>query len=523
MSLKLRLGLGAALLGVGTILTALILYLGLNEVAQRLDTALASEIRMTRYSSLSTQASTFLVIATEAVQTGQPTDIRTDRVTPIADRMAATFVQLHRDVEDAVTAAQQLGLDEQSRYGTQSLGVARMQAMFNSTFAGVTSDVDDPTQLRAYLDAFASSFDQLLNQAVNTEVLFRNAILTGIDTLRYRLTLIAIGITIATLLAVASFYFGLIRPQFRRLDHLRIAAQQIGQEDFSVTLPIVRMDEIGQLSAETNRMAAVLLARRKEVQTEWAGLNDTIAQRTKELRVANDLLSETDENRRRFFADVSHELRTPLTVILMEAQIGKLGSPDPQAAFATIEARAARLNRRIDDLLRLARSDTGQLALEAHPTHLPVLMDDVRAEIQAEVDNAGMTLDMAEMPDTLLLCDANWVRQVIVSLVRNAIRHARSGGAMRIVPITEENCAGVSVSDNGPGIAAADQTRVFDRFAQASSATTNKGFGVGLALAHWVIKAQDGQIALTSPLPGPEAIGTAPGTKISVRLPRAPA
>lgn len=523
LSLKLRLGLGASLLGAGTILTAFILYLGLNDVARRLDTALASEVRMARYSSLSTQASTFLVIATEAVQTGLPNDIRADRIAPIADRINATFVHLHRDVAEAVAAAQRLGLDAQSRYGTQSLGVARMQAMLDSTLAGVISDVDDPTELKAYLDAFASNFDQLLSQAVNTEVLFRNTILLGIETLRQRLTLIAIGIAVATLLAVASFYFGLIRPQFRRLDHLRHAAHQIGQEDFSVTLPVSRKDEIGQLSAETNRMAAALLARQKEVQVEWAGLNETIAQRTAELRAANASLAETDERRRRFFADVSHELRTPLTVILMEAQIGKRGTPEPQAAFATIEARAARLNRRIDDLLRLARSDTGQLALDPQKADLPALMQEVRIEIQAELDSAGMTLDMADMPDVLLICDANWLRQVIVSLVRNAIRHARSGGRVRIVPLVESAAVVLTVIDNGPGIAAADRARVFDRFGQGASATAHKGFGVGLALAHWVVEAQDGKITLTSPLPDDERIGTAPGTKISVRLPRATA
>ena len=519
-SLKARLAAGAALLGAGTIATAIILYLGLTDVAQRLDAALASETRMARYASLSSQAATFLVVATEAVQTGQSSDVRTDRIDPVARRLRQTFTQLHGDVEDAVIAASALGLDEQSRYGTQSLGIARMEALLTNALDGLASDTTDSEQLRAHIDSFASGFDPLLGQAVNTEMLFRNRILTGIDTLRLRLTQVALAIVAGTLLAVAAFYFGLIRPQFRRLDHLREAARQIGQENFNVTLPVSRPDEIGQLSAETNRMAATLQARHDRVQAEWARLNDIVADRTEALRKANDALAATDDKRRRFFADISHELRTPLTVILMEAQIGKAGSPDPAAAFATIETRAARLNRRIDDLLRLARSDTGQLALDPQPVSLPNLVADIQSEVQAEFDTAGMTLTTAQMPDVTLICDPNWVRQICVSLLRNAIRHARSGGAVRLTPVLDRAVAGLAICDNGPGIPPHDQARVFDRFAQGASANRDQGFGVGLALAQWVITEQGGSITLTSPLPPGDTLGTAPGTKIAVLLPR---
>ncbi len=120
ISLKLRLAIGAALLGFATILIALMLYLGLGEVGRRLDTALASETRMSRYAGLSTQAATFLVVATEAVQRGLPLTTRTERITPVADQISRTFVQLHDDVAQAVAAAETLGLDEQSRYRTPS-------------------------------------------------------------------------------------------------------------------------------------------------------------------------------------------------------------------------------------------------------------------------------------------------------------------------------------------------------------------------------------------------------------------
>lgn len=522
ISLKLRLAIGAAALAAATILTSSILYFGLNAVADRLDTALASEKRMARYATASTQAATFLVVASEAVQAGLPTETRTERIAPIISQMQDTFALLHADVEEAVLAARTLGIDAQSRYGTQSLGVARMEATLGQTVSGLATDTGDTARLRGYIDSFATSFDPLLGQAINNERLFRRDILSGIDNLRARLTWLAVAIALAALLSVGAFYFGLIRPQFYRLDAVRDAADQIGQGDFAVTLPVTRLDEIGQLSQQTNRMAAALSDRQAQVRREWDQLNDTIDARTEALRRANDRLAEIDENRRRFFADVSHELRTPLTVILMEAQIGKQAVPDAAAAFTTIEARAERLNRRIDDLLRLARSETGQLALQCAPLSLGRLIDTVAHEIQAEIDNAGMALSVAPFPEVQVIADPNWLRQVLVGLLRNSMRHARMGKHVKLAPMQEGATAGVAILDNGPGIPHALQSEVFDRFAQGTTATSNQGFGIGLALGRWVIEAMQGNITLTSPLPRDDTLGDAPGLQVTVLLPIAP-
>lgn len=517
LSLKARLGIGAAVLGSGTLLTALVLLLGLNAVAARLETALASELRMARYATLSQQAATFLVVSTEMVQTGRPAEVRRDRITPIVDQLARTFDALQADTQAAAEAAQDLGIDAQSRYGTQSLGLARMQALLDNTVAGLATDTDTSTDLRGYLDGFASSFDPLLSQAVSTEIQFRNTIIQGIDTLRQRLTAIAVGIAGSTILLVAAFYFGLVRPQFTRLDRLREAAHRIAGEDFAVALPVTRADEIGELSLETNRMAGALSARQSAIQAEWARLTDTIDQRTAALRAANATLEEIDENRRRFFADVSHELRTPLTVILMEAQIGKKTTPAASEAFATIEARAERLNRRIDDLLRVARSDSGQLELDVQPTPLPDLIRSVVSEVRAETENAAMTLEVGEVPQVELSCDPNWVRQVLVGLIRNAIRHARAGGMIRLTAAVDEGTAALAVSDHGPGIPPETLPGIFDRFAQGAGSAKGQGFGLGLALARWVIEAQGGTITALSPLPDAPAGVT--GTAIQLCLP----
>lgn len=543
ISLRRRLAAGAILLATGTVLTALTLYLGMERVAKRLDAALTAETRMERYAVLSTQVSSFLVITTEAVQTGLAPEQRSARSAPVVEQIHRTFDALRRDLELAVAQAETLGLDEQSRMATQSLGLARMEALLNNAETGLAGAPDDRDVLRAHIDTFASTFDPLLNQAVNTEALFRRKTLAGIETLRLSLERLAIAMALGSILMVVGFYFGLIRPQFLRLDRLRAAARQIGQEDFAVALPDTRGDEIGQLYAETNRMAAALATRQAGISAEWQRLNQTIAERTEALRSANARLEQTDENRRRFFADISHELRTPLTVILMEAQIGQKGGPDSAEAFATIESRTARLNRRIDDLLRVARSDTGELALAPQPLRLDDLAAEVVEEVAAECANAGMELICDPMPAITILGDPNWLRQVIVGLVRNAIRHARDGGEILLRPevgvpkvspndgqARDTDLVGIAVQDRGPGLASGEHARLFDRFAQGNEPNA-QGFGLGLALARWVVEAQGGDITLQSPAPDYAgqtlpASGVAPdpassiGTKVSVRLPR---
>ncbi|MGR3582242.1 MAG: sensor histidine kinase, partial [Sagittula sp.] len=140
------------------------------------------------------------------------------------------------------------------------------------------------------------------------------------------------------------------------------------------------------------------------------------------------------------------------------------------------------------------------------------LLRAVVEEVEAECRSAGMTLDTQAREGTVL-ADPNWLRQVLAGLVRNAIRHAREGGRVRIVAQ-----GGVAaVIDNGPGIPAEAQMRVFERFGQGRK--DSAGFGLGLALAKWVIEAQGGEISVTSPVPEAERLGDGPGTKVSVRLP----
>ena len=519
-SLKLKLGLGAAVLGLVALLATGLTVLGSERLAARIDATIAAERRIDRYAVLSTQISSFIVVAAEAIQSGLPPDIRSARLENLSQNIQSTFERIRTDLETAVSEARALGLDEQSRRATQSIGIARMEATFDSTRKGLLSETTDREKLVGFVDTFSIGFDPLLNGVIIEEVRARDKIIASVGDLRKSLTYVAIAITLITLLLFSGFYFGLIRPQFRRLDMLRDAAQQVSREDFKISLPDDQTDEIGRIFAQTNSMAAALANRKDQVEQEWARLNETIAERTEALRQANEALEKTDEDRRRFFADISHELRTPLTVILMEAQLGLKGTPAPEDSFETIQKRALRLNRRIDDLLRIARSETGQLALETQPFDLSEVMLDAVEDTRAELDNAGMSVTCTPTKELPVTGDKNWVRQVLTGLIQNAIRHARSGGALSLSCSNRGSEASVSVTDYGPGIAAKDQGLIFERFQQGQSSAKSEGFGIGLALAKWVVEQQGGTINIVSPLPAEDQRDGQPGTKVTVCIPR---
>ena len=130
MRLKVRLGIGAALLGLATLATAALLVVGMARIGDRLDAALAAERRVERYSALSTQVSTFLIVTTESIQTQLSPAQRADRLELLTEDILRTFDRLQSDLATAAEEARRLGLDAQSQRATQSIGIARMQALF---------------------------------------------------------------------------------------------------------------------------------------------------------------------------------------------------------------------------------------------------------------------------------------------------------------------------------------------------------------------------------------------------------
>jgi len=525
-SLKARLGLGAGLIAVVAVLASTLAIFGSTLLSARIDDALGAQARIEGFSSLAAQISGFAVLAVEAEASGADAGEQAARLTAQAEQVRATFELLTQEVARSVERARSLGIDEQSRRATVSIGLARMRALFDDIAAAVARDGGQGA-LRARLDGFSTRFSPLLTDAIGEENRIRTRAVADIDVLRGRLIRAASVVGIAAVGLFAVFYLALLRPLLARLDLLTGAAQRIADADFAVALPVGRGDEVDQVLAETNRLADTLARRQAGVDADRARLNEIIDTRTRDLQHANARLARIDGDRQRFFADFSHELRTPLTVILMEAELG-LKSGAAGEAFSVIHTRARKLNRRIDDLLRLARSKTGQLALETRAFDLAEAARDALDDCARLADRADMTRQLDAPATVPVVGDPDWTRQVISGLIENAIRHAASGGRVAVV-VTRDASDGsddaargtVAVIDNGPGVAAGAD--VFQRFAQAQAATRHEGFGIGLALTRWAMEAQAGEVTLTSPVPASRALGTAPGTVVQIALPLAAA
>lgn len=236
--------------------------------------------------------------------------------------------------------------------------------------SGAVADADARSRgdrVRGALNGFAASAGPTLSLLVDSE---RRAVTSAREEaldLSFRLRVGAVALAALVLVAAVILYRALARPLLTRLREMDRAAAAIGRGDLDTRLSIGPRDELGVLTARFNRMAARLGRRERQVVEDRAVLEKTISERTADLTAANARLAAIDASRRRFFTDVSHELRTPLTVIIGECDVTQRAPAIPEelsrTVLATIRKRAGRLHRRIEDLLRVARSESGEIEL----------------------------------------------------------------------------------------------------------------------------------------------------------------
>lgn len=526
-SLRVQMLLGAGGLALLALCACGIMVYGMVTTSARLADAAAAERRVELFGALSARVNDYAVIAIELSSTDASIPAqRRERLGARADIVETAFDSVEGSLAAYVGAA--AGEIEANRRATRSLGLARMRARFDQLHTNLIGPDNDGSgdRLRADLDTFATQFSPLLDFAIGEERRTRRETLDSLETLRARMVAAALAIGALALLAFAAFQLGVVRPLVRRIRQTVEAARRIGAGQFGTRLPPNRRDEFGLLFAHVNRMASRLDRRAGRVARDRAQLSEIIEARTEDLREANAALEEVDRDRRRFFSDVSHELRTPLTVILGEAEIGlragKLTPEETRESLALIHARARRLGRRIDDLLRIARSEGGRIELDQKPFDLNA------AALQAAEDTAGLAKRRGITVETALaeeemacLGDQDWIRQVVDGLFDNAIRHSPSGARLRLMTEGDAGECRVHLIDEGTGIATDELEAVFERFRRGRRGGGAAGFGVGLALARWVIEEHSGTIAIHSPPPAPlPAPRRGPGTQVTIGLPR---
>ena len=207
---------------------------------------------------------------------------------------------------------------------------------------------------------------------------------------------------------------------------------------------------------------------------------------------------------REFAADASHELRTPLTVIRSSVEHLERHRDEPVAvvgsALEDIDDEVRHMTAIVEDLLLLARSDSGAVALE----HVPVDLGDVAADgasaMGKPATDRGVRVEVDPQP-AVVAGDPARLRQLVMILVDNAIRHSPADG--RVGVAVRANGAGASlvVEDDGPGIRPEDLPHVFERFYRAPGAPGG-GTGLGLAIAAWIVDRHGGRIEVANRVEG---------------------
>ena len=486
-NLSTKLGLSAASIVLTTLLAVGFLIFGLGQVSRELQVAEMAETQIENYSALAAQIDAFAI--SSMTDTAPSAGERAARLAKFRDPVDRIFAAIRDTLSTSVAAALDLGSDEQTSRATQGLTVARMEAQFSHLFARISAEQGGAESIMLHLNAFSTQMTPLLTGAIGEEKRRRDLALSEIRMLRSRLNLYGILIAVGSVCLLIGYYFGLIRPQFLRLSRLEFATRQIGHEDFAIDLPAARDDEIGRIVTEIKATSAKLSARRDAINIDQQRLKDVIDARTIELQKANAALKRRDLDRRRFFADISHEMRTPLTVILTEAELAQSADTQTATAFDVIRNRVLRLNRRVDDLLRIAQSDTGHISLDKQVFSLDQAAREAIDETETQVRRAGMTIDR-DLRHADAFGDPNWTRQIIAGLIDNAVRH--SGGDRIAVEIaTAKKTSRVTVRDNGSGFR--ENAVPFERFAKNE---TSAGFGIGLSLAKWIVEKQGGLIQI---------------------------
>jgi signal transduction histidine kinase len=208
-------------------------------------------------------------------------------------------------------------------------------------------------------------------------------------------------------------------------------------------------------------------------------------------------LEQQERQRRELMADIAHELRTPLSIVQGRLE-GLIDGVYPQetAQLEPLLEETRVLARLIEDLRTLANAESGALTLDREPTDVGMLIRDAAAAIDQEADARNVQVRIDDRTDGRLVdVDPVRLRQVIINLLSNAVRHAGRGAIATVTAVFSDRTLSVSVADNGPGIPADELPMIFDRFHKGRSST---GSGLGLTIARTLVRAHGGEIRAAS-------------------------
>jgi PAS domain S-box-containing protein len=253
------------------------------------------------------------------------------------------------------------------------------------------------------------------------------------------------------------------------------------------------------------------IAERKRIEDELdryhQHLEDTVQERTAELRLARDAAEAANKAKSVFLANMSHELRTPLNAVLGFSQLMR---QDPGLSTGQCESldiinnSGKHLLRLINDVLEIAKIEAGKLQLEISTFDLHELVREVSDMMRLRAEQRGLRLELAQSSDfpRYIKGDEARMRQILVNLVSNAVKFTVEGGVTFRLAVKDnaQHHLLIEVEDSGPGISKDDQQRLFRPFEQLPSGEIQDGTGLGLAIVHQFVQLMGGGISVESTL-----------------------
>ena len=275
---------------------------------------------------------------------------------------------------------------------------------------------------------------------------------------------------------------------------------------------------------DMGRRASAIDSESLDTRLAVRGTGDAMDELDELATVFNDMLGRLERSfvqQRQFMADASHELRTPLASLRAEASV-TLSQPRTSHEYASslehMRNETRRLSAIVDDLFTLARLDAEDTVPQRREIYLEEQVMACVGRLYPLAQDRGLSLTFHPSSEAHCRADPELIDRVITNLLDNAIKYTPRGGSVAVEIETVGNCHVVRVTDDGTGIPAAAQLRVFDRFFRADEArarpeTQGGGAGLGLSIAWEIARAHGGDLLLTS--------SSGRGTVFTLTLPKA--
>jgi heavy metal sensor kinase len=283
-----------------------------------------------------------------------------------------------------------------------------------------------------------------------------------------RILIIAVPLTMAVAGGGGVF---LARRALKPVENIAQTARKIEESDLSQRIEVNTKDELGRLGSTLNQMIG--------------------------------RLEKAFGRQRQFTGDASHELRTPLAIIKAESTLAlqkERKVSDYRESLEMISREADHMSVIIDQLLTLARADSGQEQLAFEEIDLGELVSDLASDVEILCREKGLEFRHGQMENLIVKGDRAKLKRLFLTLLDNAIRYTPSGGSVSLWLAREEQSAIVTIKDTGMGILPEDIPHVFERFYRVDKARSRAegGIGLGLAICHHIAQMHGAKIEVES-------------------------